>query len=374
MLAFLQTSGPEQYGHPELRVLTINAGGRPAGTPARIKLPFQTYGLLAGWTADNRIGLLRYNPEEQAIYTVPAAGGRAARISAKGWTFHPQWSRDAKKIVLRWGKGQIGWMNADGGDVTAIPLDTSVMEMEAVPGGGNAVSPDGTTIVFSGGHQSGDSLLVNIWTVPFKGGQPKQITDFRNLDTRFPCWAPDGRAVAFVGRDTTKSSTGATKPTSLVFQIFVVSPDGTGLRQVTSEAHHVDWSDVAWSPDGKWIAFFSRDKTLSLVPAAGGDSRVVVDLRQIDSLVVPGVGGVPQCEIAWSPDGRELAFSFDGRLWRVGVGGGAVTEVRTALAGVRATHLDWSPDGRTIAFTGSEGGDEELWVMEDFIHLVKAAR
>ncbi len=374
MLAFLQTPGSEQYGHPEVRVLTINSEGRPVGAPARINLPFETYELLAGWTADNKIGLVRYNPEEQAIYRVPAAGGRAAQISAKGLTFHPQWSRDGKKIFLRWSKGQIGWMSAEGGEVTAIPLDTSLMEMEAVPGGGNSISPDGTTIVFSGGHQSEGSLLVNIWTVPVGGGQPKRITDFDGLDTRFPCWAPDGRAVAFVARDRMKSTVADAKSDFPVFQIFVVSSDGTGLRQVTTEAHHVDWSDVAWSPDGRWIAFFSREKTLSLVPVEGGPSRVAADLRKIDSLLVPGVGGLPQCEIAWSPDGRELAFSFDGRVWKVGVDGGAITEIRTGLAGVRANHLDWSPDGRTIAFVGSEGGDKELWVMEDFLHLLKGAR
>ena len=153
-----------------------------------------------------------------------------------------------------------------------------------------------------------------------------------------------------------------------------MSSDGTGLRQVTSESHRVDWSAVAWSPDGKWIAFFSRDKTLSLIPAEGGDARVVADLRRIDSLLVSGLGGLAFSEVAWSPDGKELAFSFDGRLWRVGAGGGAVTEVRTGLTGVQAIYLDWSPDGRTIAFTGSEGGDEELWLMEDFIPLVKAPR
>jgi len=276
-------------------------------------------------------------------------------------------------------KGQIGWMPAEGGEATVIPVDRTVMEVEATPGGGNAVSPDGTTIVLSGGHRSGNALFVNIFTVPIAGGQPTRLTDFRDPDTRFPCWSPDGRRVAFVARDADRKTTGPTgKPGSLpaagplVFQIYVVSPDGTGLRKVTSEAHRVDWSTVAWSPDGKWIGFFTWDKTLSLIPAEGGDSRVVADLRRIDSLLVPGVGRLSHSEIAWSPDGKELAFSFDGRLWTVGVGGGAVTEIRTGLTGVRAIHLDWSPDGRTIALTGSEGGDEQLWLMEDFTHLVKA--
>ena len=378
MIAFLQRAGAEAAGNPELRVLTITAEGKPVGTPARIKLPFETYGLLAGWTADNKIGLLRYNPEQENIYRVPATGGRAAQISAKGYASHPRWSRDGKRIYLRWNRGQIGWMSAEGGDVTVIPVDRAVMEAEALPGGGNSVSPDGSTIVFSGGHQSHqgtNALYTNIWTIGIEGGQPKQLTHFTDPDARFPCWSPDGRRVAFVARDPDRKTTDSTeKPGSPVFKVYAVSPDGTGLRKVTSEAHQVAWSAVAWSPDGRWIAFFTRDKTLNLIPAEGGDSRVVTDLRRIDSLAVPGVGGLSHSEIAWSPDGKELVFSFDGRLWTVGVGGGAVTEVRTGLTGVHATYLDWSPDGRTIAFTGSEGGDEELWLMEDFIHLVKAAR
>jgi Tol biopolymer transport system component len=337
----------------------------------------ETYGLLAGWTADNKIGLLRYNPEQQAIYRVPAAGGRAAQIGAKGWRSHPRWSRDGKRILLRMEKGLIGWISAEGGEVTVIPVDRALIEAEALPGGGNSVSTNGSTIVFSGGHRSPqgtNEVYVNIWTIGIEGGQPKQLTHFTDPDTRFPCWSPDGRQVAFVARDTDRKATDSTeKSGSLVYQVYVVSPDGTGLRKVTSEAHQVAWSAVAWSPDGRWIAFFTRDKTLNLIPAEGGDSRVVTDLRRIDSLAVPSVGGLAFSEVAWSPDGRELAFSFDERLWTVGVGGGAVTEVRTVLTGVRAIYLDWSPDGRTIAFTVSQGGDEELWLMEDFIHLVKAA-
>jgi Tol biopolymer transport system component len=378
MIAFLQQAGSEQSGNPELRVLTISAEGKPVGTPAKITVPFETYGLLAGWTADDKIGLLRYYPEQEHIYRVPAAGGRAAQISAKGYGSHPRWSRDGKRIYLRWNRGQIGWLPAEGGEVTAIPIDKAVMELEATPGGGNAVSPDNSVLVFSGAHQSHQATnpyFANIWTVGVEGGQPKQLTNFSNPDARFPCWSPDGRRVAFVARDPDSKTTGSPeKPAPFVFQVYVVSADGTGLRKITMEAHRVDWSSVAWSPGGKWLAFFSWDKTLKLIPADGGDSRVVADLRQIDSLLVSGVGGLSHSEIAWSPDGKQLGFSFDGRLWTVGVEGGTVTEIRTGLTGVRAIHLDWSPDGRTIAFTGSEGGDERLWLMEDFLHLVKAVR
>jgi Tol biopolymer transport system component len=37
------------------------------------------------------------------------------------------------------------------------------------------------------------------------------------------------------------------------------------------------------------------------------------------------------------------------------------------------TQLDWSPDGQTFAFTGVMGGEEEVWLMSDFLPLVKRA-
>ena len=242
-------------------VLTVTAEGSPAGAPVRMTVPFETYGLLAGWTADNRIGLLGPT-RSSSIYRVPATGGRAAQISAKGYASHPRWSRDGKRIYLRWNRGRIGSMPAEGGEVTVTPVDTAVMEAEALPGGGNSLSPDNTAIVFSGGHRSdkgSTAVYTNIWTVGIAGGQPKQLTSFTDPDTRFPCWSPDGRRVAFIARDTTGKQTGSSeKPGSLVFQVYVVSSDGTALRQVTSESHRVDWSAVAWSPDGKWIASSSR--------------------------------------------------------------------------------------------------------------------
>jgi hypothetical protein len=45
--------------------------------------------------------------------------------------------------------------------------------------------------------------------------------------------------------------------------------------------------------------------------------------------------------------------------------------VETGLASLDVTNLSWSPDGRTLAFVGSRLVDPELWLMEDFLPLVK---
>jgi Tol biopolymer transport system component len=36
--------------------------------------------------------------------------------------------------------------------------------------------------------------------------------------------------------------------------------------------------------------------------------------------------------------------------------------------------MAWSPDGKTIAFSGLQGGEPELWLMEDFLPLRRAGR
>src|SRR3712207_3922272 len=52
---------------------------------------------------------------------------------------------------------------------------------------------------------------------------------------------------------------------------------------------------------------------------------------------------------AWSPDGREIAFSLQGSLWTVPVAGGEA--VQLTEGSFYDSEPSWSPDGRQIAFT-----------------------
>jgi TolB protein len=56
----------------------------------------------------------------------------------------------------------------------------------------------------------------------------------------------------------------------------------------------------------------------------------------------------------WSPDGRSLAVSLSGSIWKVDVATGAAEEL-TASATYH-TAPSWSPDGRWIAYTADDGG------------------
>ena len=82
-----------------------------------------------------------------------------------------------------------------------------------------------------------------------------------------------------------------------------------------------------------------------------------------------GLGELFHFEMAWSPDVKELAYTYGRKLWRVSLEDLTPVEVKTGLDEAIPAKLDWSPDGGNLAFTGVSGLDYELYLMEDFLHL-----
>jgi Tol biopolymer transport system component len=354
MIAFIFEPGGDATSK-ELWIVPVAENGKPLAPPSKIELPLETLHMVAGWTPDNKIGLQLMNPEHNALYTVPAAGGKAVQVSPEGWPENPRWSPDGKRIYFRDGPN-ISSVPAGGGEV-AIVLRADRGIFESAPGGGNDISPDGKKIVFSGAvrvtKDNITSYEVDIYTMPIEGGEPVKITKSAGQD-RFPCWSPYGKRVAFIRySDRPKDKT-------YIMNICLVSAEGGEVRQITSESDKVFWSCIDWSPDGKSIAYFSEDKTIKAIPVEGGKPRVIVHVDKLSN----------HAELAWSPDGKKLAYTCQGKIWVVAPDGGEPVEVKTGMS-PEASKIGWSPDGMKIAFAQWTGGDHELWLMEDFLPLVK---
>jgi Tol biopolymer transport system component len=338
-------------------LVPVSDEGKPAGAPVPIKLPLFSRERLAGWTPDNKIGLLFEIPFHDYIYTVPVAGGKASQVSPlDGLADHPQWSPDGKRIYFRWEDGRLASVPSEGGELSIHPSLKGALSSGfflPYPAGGNSVSPDGRSVVFSAGTAGANA---QIFTVPVDRGEPKQIT--AGEGHRFPSWSPDGRWIACMGSEVVADKKEITT-------IFKVPAEGGEARKVTTGSDKVAWADIDWSPDGESIAFFSKEDdavagTLNVIELDGGESRVICRVQEVSG----------HSDLSWSPDGKNIAFVCEDKIWIVPAGGGEPVELKTDVE-AEALELDWSPDGTKIAFSGRSGWDKEFWFMEDFLPALK---
>ncbi|PSR11212.1 MAG: peptidase S41 [Bacteroidetes bacterium] len=64
---------------------------------------------------------------------------------------------------------------------------------------------------------------------------------------------------------------------------------------------------------------------------------------------------------ALSPDGSQLAFSYQGDIWTVATTGGVAR--RLTIHQAYESHPQWSPDGQQIAFQGNRYGNDDIFVV-----------
>ena len=353
------------------------SGGTPVGEPAKIDAPPGVGELrkLLGWTPDNKIGFSSTSPFSMGLYTVQAAGGKASAVFI-GSAWQPRWSPDGQRIFFLDGNRQIAFIPAAGGPATMLPIQSETAFFIVGWGAGLGVSPDGSRIVFSGSRKGIAGR--NIWTLPITGGTPLQLTAASaSFEDQFPCWAPDGKSIAFVrvqkdDRYILGSRSG----------VYVVPAEGGEARPVTGESDPVNGSSIAWSPDGTMLAYFSRDDQLVLVgesTPSGEGTLKVYSFPERESRAVTRVSGITvNKELAWSPDSRRITYNEKGggvsSIRIVSLVDGISQEVETGLARSGIDHLSWSPDGSRLVFIEQHGGGPELWLMENFLPLVKAGK
>jgi len=153
-------------------------------------------------------------------------------------------------------------------------------------------------------------------------------------------WSPDGRYIAYqvdgfeIGAD----------------WVMVVSPDGEERRRLTPELGCDSYP--SWSPDGRELAvaamvaqeiqsqhdviWVERQAELEVIDVETGARRRLTSL------------GLEVEELAWSPDGAWIAFQAAGELFVVSPQGGAARRLASGLAGHGVPA--WSPDSQRIVF------------------------
>jgi Tol biopolymer transport system component len=284
----------DRDGGRDIYRVPLTRAGRPAGDAARL-----TTGLSAAEvsvSADGRRLAYAAFTETSNIWALPIPTSGIASVSraepvTRGTQVIERFdvSPDGRWLAFdsdRGGTQQIYRVPLAGGEPEEL---TAGIEPAFDP----SVSPDGREIAyhsFRGGTRQ-------IFVLPAEGGRPTQVTTgsehYRSAD-----WSPDGRTLAIVKAPLTPAR-----------EIDVVTRDAAGRwgapRTLVKGGAEGIWAPV-WAPDGRAVLTktggFAAPPSLEIVPAAGGDGRVVVSVRDSATDVVPiGLS-------AWSADGRVVYF------------------------------------------------------------------
>lgn len=142
------------------------------------------------------------------------------------------------------------------------------------------ISPDGKRAVFAA---RGD-----VFTVPAKHGEIRDVSRTPTVRERDVSWSPDGKHIAYLS------------DASGEYELYIQAQDGSApAKVVTNDSSMWNFAPV-WAPDNKHFAMADKHHKLWIIDLNG--KRTAVDQARYQ----------PLGDYVWSPDSRYLAYTKTG--------------------------------------------------------------
>jgi len=372
-------------GNTDIYVIPANGG-----VPRRITHHPMTERVL-GWYPDGKhilfassmkSGRQRYNQ----FYKVSINGGLSQRLPVPYGEFGSI-SPDGKTIAYtpksrvfrNWKRYRGGWAT----DIWTFNLeDNSSKQITTNNANDELPMWDGSTLYFM--SDRGSKLKYNLWAYNSETGKKRQVTNFSDYDIHFPAIGPSdivfeaggdlylmdlaSEQTRQVSVDVITDQTSIkphTENVSSLIQNASISPEGNralfqargdifsvpaenGYIQNLTQSSGVADRFPAWSPDGKYVAYWN-DKT-------GEYELVLQNVGSGETQTVTSTGKKFKYNLYWSPDSKKLVYvnnAMDIRMYNVD--SKSLTDIDKGLWMYQGQldnfSVSWSADSKWVAYS-----------------------
>jgi YVTN family beta-propeller protein len=137
---------------------------------------------------------------------------------------------------------------------------------------------------------------------------------------------------------------------------MLVNMDDTGIHQRVLAGPDLNFSDPSWRPDGRLLvyaaySYLTGESDIYLVETGGGQQlNLTTTITDTEDL-----------QPAWSPDGQQIAWRREWRIWLMDADGSNQTPLTPAE--LTARDPIWSPDGQWLSFVAWDGDHEDVFII-----------
>ena len=343
-----------------------------------------------GWTPDSKAVMFASSRASWApsgaarFWTVPLEGGiETPMVLPRGYQgkISPDGSHIAYRMNSSWDDERRNYRGGQNRPVWIVDLKT--YDLVSPPWTDSKdVDPVwlGDTVYFISDRDG----VANVWAYEWKSKRLRQVTKYTDYDVKtidagagtlvieqagfiheldpssgrakqlnitatgdFPWMMPVWEDVSSRLSNMAISPTGRRAAVEARGEIFTIPAEKGDIRNLTRSSASAE-RDPSWSPDGKWISYFS-DKT--------GEYRLI--LEEPDGLSPPREITLPKpthyYTASWSPDSKKLLYSDTNvNVWVLDVASGQAKTVGRDewMVPERTLNPVWSPDSKWVAYAG----------------------
>jgi tricorn protease-like protein/C-terminal processing protease CtpA/Prc len=191
------------------------------------------------------------------------------------------------------GNGEIVYQYGSGLYLLDLKTNQSREVQVTIPGDRPTIRPRNVDVsrfitgwsISSTGKRAAIEARGDLWTSATKEGTPRNLTRTNGTAERSPSWSPDGRWIAYFS-----DATGE-------YELYVTQSDGKGeTKQLTRNGNAFRYSPI-WAPDSKHLTFTDKAGVLYLYSFDNGQ------VKEVDR---EPWGGYP--DSSWSHDSKWIAY------------------------------------------------------------------